>query len=323
MVRMDDASGFLPAPPPPVAPVGVEVLPVQPAIDTEPALGPGPTGDPFGGTRERGRLRKRIASVLAAIAAVLVKFGAYLKTLLLAAPKLKLLATAGTALVSVGAYMLIFPWQFAVGLVLLLFIHEMGHVIQLRREGLPASAPMFIPFLGAMIAAKSLGENALAEARVGLAGPLLGTLGSLAVAVVGALLEPSSVGNILLALGYFGFFINLLNLIPVVPFDGGRAMAAVAPSMWFLGMAGLVVMAFGFHDLFLLIFILLALREMPVRWRQLRSRSLESAAYYRVPRRNRIRIGLVYVGLIVVLAAGMDVATHILANSGGPHFHSL
>src|SRR6185312_1285064 len=105
---------------------------------------------------------------------------AAIKGALLFLPKVKLLTTAGTALVSVAAYSLWFGWTFAVGFVVLLFVHEMGHVLQLRREGLKASAPMFIPFFGAVVAAKSLGENALAEARVGLAGPVLGTLGSAA-----------------------------------------------------------------------------------------------------------------------------------------------
>ena len=84
-------------------------------------------------------------------------------------------------LVSIAAYSLIWGWKFAVGFVLLLFVHEMGHVIQLRREGIEASAPMFIPFLGAVVWAKSLGDNAAAEARVGLAGPVLGSLGAAAL----------------------------------------------------------------------------------------------------------------------------------------------
>jgi Zn-dependent protease len=187
----------------------------------------------------------------------------------------------------------------------------MGHVIQLRREGIKASTPMFIPFLGAAIFSRSLGDNALAEARVGLAGPILGTLGAVAVAVTGALTG----SDLLLALAYIAFFLNLINLIPVVPFDGGRAMAAVAPSMWFLGIGGLVAMAVLLGNPFLLIFILLALREMPRRWRQLRSRSIEQAAYYRVPRRSRIAVGLVYIGLIAVLAVGM-AQTHILVSAG-------
>ena len=108
---------------------------------------------------------------LGAAGLLLLKLGAKLKALLFLLPKIKLFTTSGTMLVSVAAYSLIWGWRFAVGFVLLLFVHEMGHVIQLRREGIKASAPMFIPFLGAVIWAKSLGGNALAEARVGLAGP--------------------------------------------------------------------------------------------------------------------------------------------------------
>ncbi len=268
------------------------------------------TGEaPFGAPRRS--LRKRLGSALAGIGALVAKFAAYVKSAVLLLPKLKLLTTGGTALISVAAYSLFWGWQFAAGFVVLMFVHEMGHVIQLRREGVKASTPMFIPFLGAAIFARSLGDNALAEARVGLAGPILGTLGALAVAIAGAL----SGSDLLLALAYLGFFLNLINLIPVVPFDGGRAMAAVAPAMWFLGIGGLVAMIVLLHNAFLLIFILLALREMPRRWRQLRSRSLEQAAYYRVPRRSRIAIGLVYIGLLVVLTFGM-VQTHILVSAG-------
>ena len=226
---------------------------------------------PFGAPRRP--LRKRIGSAFAGLAALAAKFGAYLKTGLLLLPKLALLSTAGTALISIAAYSLLWGWTFAAGFVALLFVHEMGHVIQLRREGIKASTPMFIPFLGAAIFSRSLGDNALAEARVGLAGPILGTLGAVAVAVAGALTN----SDLLLALAYFAFFLNLINLIPVVPFDGGRAMAAVAPSMWFVGIGGLVAMVFLLGNPFLLIFILLALREMPRRWRQLRSHSIEQA----------------------------------------------
>jgi Zn-dependent protease len=264
---------------------------------------------PFG--KPARTLRKRVGSVLAGIVALAAKFGAYLKAGVLLLPKLALLTTAGTALVSIAAYSLFWGWQFAAGFVVLLFVHEMGHVIQLRREGIKASTPMFIPFLGAAIFSRGFGENALAEARVGLAGPILGTLGAVAVAVAGKLTG----SDLLLALAYIAFFLNLINLIPVVPFDGGRAMAAVAPSMWFLGIGGLVAMILLLGNPFLLIFILLALREMPRRWRQLRSRSLEHAAYYRVPRRSRIAVGAIYIALIAVLAFGMS-ETHILVSAG-------
>ncbi len=273
------------------------------------------TEGPFGVPKRS--LRKRAGGVLAGAGVLAAKFGAYLKSAVLVLPKLKLLTTAGTALVSMAAYSLLFGWPFAVGFVVLLFVHEMGHVIQLRREGIKASTPMFIPFLGAAIFSRSLGDNALAEARVGLAGPILGTLGSAVVALIAALTG----SDLLLALAYMGFFLNLINLIPVVPFDGGRAMAAVAPSMWFLGIGGLVAMVVLLGNPFLLVFILLALREMPRRWRQLRSRSIEQASYYRVPRNHRIMIGLVYTALIVALALGM-AETHILA-SAGHSFRSL
>src|SRR6185369_17448613 len=98
---------------------------------------------------------------LAALAAIVAKFFATIKGGVLLLPKLQLLTTSGTALVSVAAYALFWGWTFAVGFVVLLLVHEMGHVIALRREGIKASAPMFILFLGAVVAAKSLGRNAL------------------------------------------------------------------------------------------------------------------------------------------------------------------
>jgi Zn-dependent protease len=272
--------------------------------------------DPFGERRQgpASRLRGRIGSALAAVVALVAKFWAAIKGALLFLPKLKLLTTAGTALVSVAAYSLWFGWTFAVGFVVLLFVHEMGHVLQLRREGLKASAPMFIPFFGAVVAAKSLGENALAEARVGLAGPVLGTLGSAACLGLAEITN----SDLLRALAYVGFFLNLINLVPVVPFDGGRAMAALAPAMWFVGLGLLVALLIISYNPFLLIFVALGAMETWRRWQQRKTRSLEQAAYYRVSPRNRRIVAFVYFGLILALVAGMDVS-HILA-SGSHNF---
>jgi Zn-dependent protease len=281
-------------------------------LEPAPPLDPAASNDPFGVAR-RPRLKERAGAAAAALAALLAKF----KSVLLLLPKIKVLATSGTALVSVAAYSLFFGWPFAVGLVALLFVHEMGHVIQLRREGIKASAPMFVPFMGAVISARSLGNNALAEARVGLAGPILGSLGAALVAAVGALTG----SDLLLALAYFGFFLNLFNLLPIVPLDGGRAMAAMAPWMWFAGFGGLVALLFVLPNPILLLIVIFAAVELRRRWRHRRARTLESAAYYRVPRRSRLLVAAVYLGLIVALAAGMD-ATHILA-SGAHSFRSL
>ena len=271
--------------------------------------------DPFG--EQRRSLRKRIGGGLAGLLALLVKFGGALKALLIALPNIKLLATAGTALVSVAAYSLFWGWEFAIGFVVLIFIHEMGHVIQLRREGVKASAPMFIPFMGAVITAKSLGENALAEARVGLAGPILGTVGAGVCLVIGE----ATGSDMFIALAYIGFFLNLFNLLPVVPLDGGRAMAAMAPWMWFVGLAAVVGLVFVFPSPILLIILLFGIIEVRRRWKLRGTRSLEQAAYYRVPPRSRLLVGIVYVGLVVLLAAGMDHA-HILT-SGAHSFRSI
>ncbi len=277
--------------------------------------------DPFGARRHDGPVRnarKRIGSALAGLLALIAKFGVALKALIVALPNLKLFVTAGTALVSVAAYSIFFGWEFAAGFVVLLFVHEMGHVIALRREGVHASAPMFVPFLGAMIFAKSLGEDALAEARVGLAGPILGSIAAAAVAVIGELTHSS----LLIALAYFGFFINLFNLLPVVPLDGGRAMAAMAPAMWFLGFGALVAMAIlEPGNPILLIIVVFAGFQSWHRWQQRKTRSLEQAAYYRVAPRDRMLVGAVYIGLIALLVFGMH-ETHILT-SGGHSFGSI
>lgn len=275
----------------------------------ETVLGSPAAGEAFGSPRRSWR--KRAGGAAGGAAALAAKFGSVLKAILVGLPKLKLLTTAGTALVSVAAYSLFWGWQFAAGFVALMFVHEMGHAIQLRREGIKASTPMFIPFLGAAIFSRSLGENAAAEARVGLAGPVLGTLGAGVVALAAALTG----SDLLRALAYVGFLLNLINLVPVVPFDGGRAMAAIAPRMWFVGIAAIVAVIVWFGNPFLWVFLLLALLEMPRRWRQLRSRTLEQAAYYRVSRGQRLAIGLVYIGLVVLLGFGMS-QTHVLSSAG-------
>jgi Zn-dependent protease len=246
---------------------------------------------------QRSWFRRRLGPLLAAIAAFLAKF----KSIIVLAPKLKLLATSGTMLVSIAAYAWLWGFSFAAGFVALLFVHEMGHVIQLRREGISASAPMFIPFLGAVIGAKSLGENAVAEARVGLAGPVLGSIGS----AVCILVWHATGNDIWRALAFTGFFLNLFNLLPVVPLDGGRAMAAMAPWMWFVGFAALIPLAIIFPNPIILLILLIGGLETYRRWQLRRSGSAEQRAYYRVSRVDRALIAAVYLTLIALLIVGM------------------
>lgn len=243
--------------------------------------------------------KRRVAPVGAALVALLTK----LKALLLLLPKLKLLLSAGTMVVSIAAYSFLFGWPFAAGFVALLLVHELGHVFQLRREGLKASLPMFIPFLGAVISARSLGDNALAEARVGLAGPILGSVGS-AVCIVLWHLTGSDFWR---ALAFTGFFLNLFNLLPVVPLDGGRAMAAMAPWMWFVGFAALIPLAVFFPNPIVFLIILIGGFETYKRWKLRRSGGVRQREYYRVPPLARASVAAVYLSL----AAGLIIGLHL------------
>ena len=248
-------------------------------------------------------LFKRFATPIFFGFVALLKWG---KALLLLLPKAKLLTTSASMLVSVGAYALIWGVKFAVGFVALLFIHELGHYIQLRREGVKPSGMVFIPFLGAAVATRSLGGSALAEARVGLAGPILGSLAAAALLPIAAATDD----DFWRALAFTGFFLNLFNLLPVVPLDGGRAMAAMAPWMWFVGFGAIVLLVLIWPNPILILIALLGGYETYRRWKQRKSGEEGNAEYYRVKPLHRLLVAVVFVGLIVGLAIGMD-ATHV------------
>src|SRR4051812_1672997 len=269
-----------------------------------PAAAPSPP--PY--IEQRPPLIKRILGPLAVVGAMLAKFG---KAGLLFATKAKFLATSGSMLVSVAAYALIWGWTFAAGFVALLFIHEMGHYIQLRREGVKPSGMVFIPFLGAAVGARSLGGSAVAEARVGLAGPVLGSLASAALVPIWLVTGD----EFWRALAFTGFFLNLFNLLPVVPLDGGRAMAAMAPWMWFVGFGAMALLFFLWPNPILVLILLLGGLETYRRWKERKQGSEGNPAYYKVRPAHRLLVGAVYVGLIVALAVGMD-ATHLVRTFG-------
>jgi len=248
-------------------------------------------------------LGQRLLGPLVAAGLVLAKFG---KVALLLLTKAKFLTTSLSMLVSIAAYSLIWGWKFAAGFVALLFVHEMGHYIQMRREGVQPSWMLFVPFLGAAVGARSLGGSALAEARVGLAGPVLGTLGSLATA--GIYLATGD--DFWRALAFVGFFLNLFNLLPVLPLDGGRAMAAMAPWMWGVGFAALLALLIVAPNPILIFVLLIGGMETWRRYRMRRSGLEGNESYYRVKPAHRLAVGVVYVGLLVLLGVGMDL-THL------------
>jgi Zn-dependent protease len=119
--------------------------------------------------------------------------------------------------ISVAAYALIWGWRFAIGFVLLILVHELGHYLEARRQGLHPALPVFIPFLGAYVAIKDAPFDPWRNGLVSIAGPIAGGLASLATLLAGEQLD----SRLLLALAYSGFFLNLFNLIPIGFLDGG------------------------------------------------------------------------------------------------------
>jgi Zn-dependent protease len=203
-------------------------------LSTEVASGALDDDEPSSGAGKRGKL----GAGAAAAGAVLWKLKAVLLGLLGKGKLLLLgLSKAGTVLTMVlafGAYWALFGWKFAAGLVVSIYIHEMGHVAALRQFGIPASAPMFIPGFGALVRLKQNPKTAVEDARVGLAGPWWG-LGA-ALAAAGAYWATSA--PIWAVIARTGAWINLFNLLPIAPLDGGRAFHALSrPQRWLAALA--------------------------------------------------------------------------------------
>lgn len=193
------------------------------------------------------------AAGLGAFGALLAKFK-FAIVFLLTKAKLLLfgLTKAGTLfsmLLSAGVYWTVWGWKFALGVVLSIYIHEMGHVQALQRYGISATAPMFIPGIGAVIRLKQYPASPREDARVGLAGPLWGLAASLAAYAVYRTTDIGVWG----AIAHFGAWVNLFNLVPVWQLDGGRGFRAlvrwqrwiavgVVAAMWLITGEGLLLL---------------------------------------------------------------------------------
>lgn len=213
---------------------------------------------------------------------------------------LPFLKTGTTMLISVGAYAMIWGWRFALGFVLLIFCHECGHLLAAKRIGLKVGAPVFIPFMGALIALKEAPRNAWIEAQVGIGGPILGTLS--AAACEGIYLVT---GNLLFrALAYTGFLLNLFNLMPVGFLDGGRIVTALSPWLWLGGFVILVGLTIT-HFNFLLLFILFL--SIPRLISLFKAKTEMERRYYEVTPTQRGIMAVLYFSLIVLLALGMGI----------------
>ena len=217
---------------------------------------------------------------------------------LLAAGKLgKVLLSGGTMLLSVIAYAFVFGWRYAAGFVGLLLVHELGHYLSARQRGLDVGLPTFIPFVGAWVELKEQPHDVETEAWVGLAGPLLGSLGALACYFWAR--ETDS--RLLLALAYAGFFLNLFNLIPLSPFDGGRVTAVLSPRIWLLGAPVLVGLFLWRPSPLLVLMAVLAAPQLVKAWK-FDPEAPENAAYYATTAETKLTYAMSYIGLLGFLA---------------------
>ena len=205
--------------------------------------------------------------------------------------------TLATMLLSIGAYAVEWGWAFAAGFVLLIFVHEMGHAVALRREGIPAGAPVFIPFVGAFVAMHGQPRNAAVEARVAMAGPLTGSLAAWLVLGAGLVWQYS----LFVALGHTAVLLNLFNLVPVPPLDGGRIAGAFTRGYWIAGYALGAVALVLTRSPVLLIVMILGLVTLVRRWRD------PVPGYDALPAGQRATIGLAYATLVLALLVTLPI----------------
>jgi len=258
------------------------------------------------------RVKKALGPVAVA-AALIAKFFAKLKFLLL--PLLKflpiLLKSGGTMLLMIWIYTRMWGWQFGVGFVLLLLVHECGHLLVAKKLGLKVGAPVFIPFMGAFIALKEAPRNAWIEACVGIGGPMLGSLGALASNSLGEIFD----APIFIALAWFGYFLNLFNLTPVGMLDGGRIVTALSRWLWLPGFAALLWFGWKYPNFIVWLIVFLSL---PRIYSLFRKRTEEERRYYEVTPGQRWIMSILYFGLIAVLVFAMHLAQNDLHRHGVP-----
>ncbi len=248
---------------------------------------------------------KRLAS-LAVLGAIFLKG----KTVALIGGKLLSLAKLGwlvsktwTIMLSFALYCSIWGWRFAAALIVLLYIHELGHFIFMWIKGLKPSAPVFIPFLGAYVAMNELPQDKMTHALVAYAGPFVGGLGALLFLFIGQ----ATNNQFLIAGALYGFMLNLLQLMPTKPFDGGFIVEGV--SKWTL-VPG-VLLAFGaaylLQSVFMLVLAVIGLFRM---FHAFRGNSL-STVKDTTPS-QKIILGVMYLGLALGLAVMINVSSSAL-----------
>lgn len=258
--------------------------------------------------------KKGLVGIVAILIGLLVKFKAglffvlaKLKFLLIFLKLGKFATTAISMVITIGIYAWTFGWMFAVGFVALLFAHEMGHYIASKWVGVPVSGPVFIPFIGAFVRMKELPANAKIDAQIGYAGPLAGSL----AAGLALLVYFAVDSKLFLALAYTGFILNLFNLIPVHPLDGGRVTTAISPNLWLIGIPILIYFTITSFNPILVLIIILGCIQFYKHWKG------SEREYYEVSSETRNLFTVLYFGLLAALGSGVWYTLQILGTNRG------
>ena len=257
---------------------------------------------------EKPNQKNKLWLTIAGIGLVLAKFG---KTILFGIKVLlpglkfaklglifgKFFITGSTMLLSVLIYAQRWGWKFALGFVISIFIHELGHVFAAYKKGIAVSAPMFIPGLGALIFHKTAVRSIWDDAYIAFGGPLFGLFAGILYLVIAICFE----SNLFKALAYTSFMINLFNLLPIFPLDGGWIVRAVSPRLWLIGIIGMSAMVYYGYIRNPFIFIILIL-SLPQMWRGIRYGRNDNDKEEPIGTSQRYRMGLSYLGLVAVIA---------------------
>ncbi len=253
------------------------------------------------------RRNRGIGAILAAIVAFLVKF----KVLFLIGGKL--FAISWSFLLSLWIYVVIFGWKFAVVVMLLLLAHELGHYFAFRAYGLPARLPAFVPLLGAFTAGVAP-DDLEQDAYIALAGPLTGLGLAAACYAIGDMTHD----RFWFACADLSAFLNLFNMLPVPPFDGGRIIAAVWPPLWIAGFVFFIAFAIFWHIplLFIIIIGALGVPSILAAWR---GHVDPRAAKMTLGARARVSVWYLgtVLGLLVVVSQAHAIATPGSTNGFG------
>jgi Zn-dependent protease len=272
---------------------------------------PGPTRpptpqqhSPTAPRQRRRRVEGAAGGILAGIIAFLkyglflVKFGTFGPTLI-------------TMIIAIWFYTLFFGPAFAIGIVVLILVHELGHFVVARWMGLPARLPIFIGPLGAVTNLRRPPSDAGKSGIIALAGPGIGTVAALICFLLASIAAPGYFRYLLLALAYFGCFLNLINLIPVGFLDGAKVADAIPKWMNVLGLLVVAGVVLLFGNPIGLIFLILGIFHTIGRFR----RSGQRGDPAQVAASRRLGLGASYIAILVIAAAGMSIANTTIVNS--------